>query len=82
MKRRPFARAHEILAYCGIAGGTANELARKWLMAISGAGDCRALATEPQLLALDEPAAGNERTETATLSRLLERIRRDGVTQF
>jgi branched-chain amino acid transport system ATP-binding protein len=42
----------------------------------------RALATEPKLLALDEPAAGMNATETATLKRLLERLRADGVTLF
>ena len=40
----------------------------------------RALATEPKLLALDEPAAGMNATETATLRKLLERIRADGTT--
>ena len=40
----------------------------------------RALATEPKLLALDEPAAGMNATENATLRKLLERIRRDGTT--
>ena len=40
----------------------------------------RALATDPQLLALDEPAAGMNATETAALKALLERIREDGIT--
>lgn len=40
----------------------------------------RALATSPRLLALDEPAAGMNATETAHLRVLLERIRADGVT--
>jgi len=40
----------------------------------------RALATEPKLLALDEPAAGMNATETASLKRLLDEIRRDGTT--
>ena len=40
----------------------------------------RALATDPQLIALDEPAAGMNATETATLRALLETIRRDGTT--
>jgi branched-chain amino acid transport system ATP-binding protein len=40
----------------------------------------RALATDPKLLALDEPAAGMNATETAELRILLERIRADGVT--
>jgi branched-chain amino acid transport system ATP-binding protein len=40
----------------------------------------RALATEPKLLALDEPAAGMNATETEALKKLLEKIRADGVT--
>ena len=40
----------------------------------------RALATEPRLLALDEPAAGMNATETQSLRRLLESIRAGGVT--
>lgn len=73
-------RAHELLDYCGIARH-ANELARSLAY-----GDqrrleiARALATEPKLLALDEPAAGMNATETAALKQLLERIRGDGIT--
>jgi branched-chain amino acid transport system ATP-binding protein len=40
----------------------------------------RALATEPRLLALDEPAAGMNATEKAALLELLARIRARGVT--
>ncbi|MFF7058123.1 ATP-binding cassette domain-containing protein [Achromobacter spanius] len=40
----------------------------------------RALATEPQLLLLDEPAAGLNPQETAELGRLLVRIGKCGVT--
>jgi branched-chain amino acid transport system ATP-binding protein len=74
------ARAHELLDYCGIATH-ANELAR----ALSY-GDqrrleiARALATEPLLLALDEPAAGMNATEREGLKALIERIRSDGTT--
>jgi branched-chain amino acid transport system ATP-binding protein len=39
----------------------------------------RALATEPAILALDEPAAGMNPTETESLKRLLEDIRARGV---
>ena len=73
-------RAHELLDYCGIARH-ANELARNLAY-----GDqrrleiARALATDPRLLALDEPAAGMNATETAALKLLLERIRNDGLT--
>ncbi|HKU70483.1 MAG TPA: ABC transporter ATP-binding protein [Burkholderiales bacterium] len=73
-------RSHELLEYCGIAA-RANDLARQLPY-----GDqrrleiARALATEPRLLALDEPAAGMNATETAGLKRLLDQIRSDGTT--
>jgi branched-chain amino acid transport system ATP-binding protein len=40
----------------------------------------RALATEPKLLALDEPAAGMNPAERLALARLMGRIRADGTT--
>jgi branched-chain amino acid transport system ATP-binding protein len=40
----------------------------------------RALATDPLLLALDEPAAGMNASETVALRGLLERIRADGIS--
>jgi branched-chain amino acid transport system ATP-binding protein len=73
-------RALELLDYVGIAG-RANDA--------SGSlpyGDqrrleiARALATDPVLLALDEPAAGMNASETVALRKLLERIRADGTT--
>jgi branched-chain amino acid transport system ATP-binding protein len=73
-------RAQELLQYVGVAR-RANDLAKHLPY-----GDqrrleiARALATEPRLLALDEPAAGMNATETASLRTLLESIRRDGTT--
>jgi branched-chain amino acid transport system ATP-binding protein len=73
-------RAYELLEYVGVHK-RANDLARHLSY-----GDqrrleiARALATEPKLLALDEPAAGMNATETAALRGLLEDIRRDGTT--
>jgi branched-chain amino acid transport system ATP-binding protein len=73
-------RAYELLTYVGVQR-RANDLAKHLPY-----GDqrrleiARALATEPKLLALDEPAAGMNATETATLRALLEDIRRDGTT--
>ena len=73
-------RAYELLEYVGVHR-RANDLAMHLAY-----GDqrrleiARALATEPKLLALDEPAAGMNATETATLRQLLENIRRDGTT--
>ncbi len=40
----------------------------------------RALATEPKVLALDEPAAGMNPSEKVELRALLEKIRSDGCT--
>jgi branched-chain amino acid transport system ATP-binding protein len=73
-------RARELLDYVGIAR-QANALSKNLSY-----GDqrrleiARALATEPRLLALDEPAAGMNATERNELRRLLEKIRGDGVT--
>jgi branched-chain amino acid transport system ATP-binding protein len=73
-------RAYELLEYVGVAK-RANDLAKHLAY-----GDqrrleiARALATEPKLLALDEPAAGMNATETESLKRLLQGIRHDGTT--
>jgi branched-chain amino acid transport system ATP-binding protein len=73
-------RALELLEYCGLsahAGVLARDLPYGDQRRLEIA---RALATEPKLLALDEPAAGMNATETAGLRGLLERIVADGVT--
>jgi branched-chain amino acid transport system ATP-binding protein len=74
------ARAQELLEYVGI------DAHRDTLAKHLPYGDqrrleiARALATQPKLLALDEPAAGMNATETGGLRQLLERIRADGIT--
>ena len=73
-------RARELLDYVGI-GAYADFKARTLSY-----GDqrrleiARALATEPQLIALDEPAAGMNATEKLVLRELIDRIRNDGRT--
>ncbi len=74
------ARARELLEYVGV-GPRAHDLAKHLSY-----GDqrrleiARALATDPKLLALDEPAAGMNETETARLRALIEKLRADGIT--
>ena len=74
------ARALELLSYVGIRA-RANDAAGSLPY-----GDqrrleiARALATDPKLLALDEPAAGMNATERVALSKLIATIRAGGVT--
>ncbi len=74
------ARSRELLEYVGI-GKFADYKARTLSY-----GDqrrleiARALATDPKLIALDEPAAGMNATEKVVLRELIDRIRNDGRT--
>lgn len=73
-------RAQELLDYVGI--GRFTDYKARTL----SYGDqrrleiARALATDPQLIALDEPAAGMNSTEKVVLRELIDRIRKDGST--
>jgi branched-chain amino acid transport system ATP-binding protein len=72
--------AMEILAFIGLvhkAGQKADSLPlgeRKQLEI------GRALATNPRLICLDEPAAGLNETETDAAAQLIQRIKQQGVT--
>jgi branched-chain amino acid transport system ATP-binding protein len=74
------ARAHELLKFVEI-DGRANDVAKHLSY-----GDqrrleiARALATDPKLLALDEPAAGMNATEKLALRKLIDAIREQGIT--
>ena len=73
-------RARELLAYVGI------ERFADYKSRTLSYGDqrrleiARALATDPKLIALDEPAAGMNATEKVVLRELIDRIRKDGRT--
>ena len=74
--------SQNLLAYVGLSGQewkSANTLSygnqRKLEIA-------RALAARPSLIALDEPAAGMNPSETSQLKLLIEKIHGDGVTIF
>src|SRR5437879_12391252 len=79
-ERRIEARASELLDYFCIRG-RANDPAGSLPY-----GDqrrleiARALATEPKLLALDEPAAGMNAAESFALRKLIQAVRDHGVT--
>ena len=73
-------RGLELLDYVGIrskANDPAGSLAYGDQRRLEIA---RALAMEPKLLALDEPAAGMNPAERIALGKLIRRIRDDGVT--
>jgi branched-chain amino acid transport system ATP-binding protein len=79
-RREALATAREKLAFVGI-GRFENELSKNLAY-----GDqrrleiARALATNPQLLFLDEPAAGMNPSEKGALNALIQKIRESGVT--
>ena len=73
-------RAQELLEYVGIARYAeykAHTLSYGDQRRLEIA---RALATDPKLIALDEPAAGMNATEKVVLRELIDQIRKDGRT--
>jgi len=79
-ERRMRREAHAILRFCGMdryADDIANSLPYGLQRRLEIA---RAVATRPQLLLLDEPAAGLNPAETHQLTELIVRLREKGLT--
>lgn len=74
--------AEKCLRFMGL-DGFANELAKNLPYGLQRRLEiARALATEPRLLILDEPAAGLNEQETSELMATIQQIRRSGITVF
>jgi branched-chain amino acid transport system ATP-binding protein len=74
------AKAMEYLDLLGVADYADTEVSNLSFGKQRGVEFARALATEPSLLLLDEPAAGLNIYETAEIGRLITRIRERGIT--
>ena len=73
-------KSMELIEYVGLSGH-AEELAKNLPYGSQRRLEiARALATEPTVLFLDEPAAGMNPQETAALMGLIRRIRDEGMT--
>ena len=75
-------RAHELLDFCGLSQYAETYAANLPYGAQRRLEIARALASDPKLLLLDEPAAGMNPNEKAELVTLIRRIRETGVTVF
>ncbi len=79
-ERHMAVRGQELLAFVGVEGYQ-TELAKSIPLGVQKRLEiARALATEPRLLLLDEPAAGMNPQETVDLMSLIEKIRAGGRT--
>ena len=75
-------RAYEILRFCGLERDAHTFAANLAYGAQRRLEIARALASDPKLLLLDEPAAGMNPIEKEELVGLIRRIRESGVTIF
>jgi len=75
-------RAQEVLTFVGL-GGREEQLAKSLTTPDRKRLElARALATEPQLLLLDEVMAGLTPTESAAVVELIRKVRDSGITVF
>src|SRR5579872_7404544 len=81
-EERVRSRAHELLEFCGLREHAHSFAANLAYGAQRRLEIARALASDPRLLLLDEPAAGMNPREKSELMGLIRRIRDSGVTIF
>src|SRR5207249_6043935 len=81
-EERARAKARELLEFVGLTGAE-DHLARELPYGMQRRLEiARALGSDPELLLLDEPAAGANVVERTGLMDLIRRIRERGVTIF
>ena len=74
------ARAEELLAFVGLEGRENYRMSKLTYAQQRYLEIARALASDPKLLLLDEPAAGMNATEIAKLIALIRRMSEQGIT--
>jgi branched-chain amino acid transport system ATP-binding protein len=79
-ERQGRADALDLLRFAGLAGQADAEAGGLAYGALKRLEIARALAAQPKLLLLDEPAAGCNETETRALEALLRKIAAGGIT--
>lgn len=73
-------KAAELMTFVGIGGYVKTDANSMPYGALKRLEIARALAAEPRILLLDEPAAGLNNTETAEIDELIQKIAETGVT--
>ena len=73
-------RAAELMSFVGLSGHLKSQAAQMPYGGLKRLEIARALAANPRILLLDEPAAGLNHTETDQMSELIARVAAQGVT--
>jgi branched-chain amino acid transport system ATP-binding protein len=81
-EQRSRERAMELLAFVGLADRAGHAIEELTLGQLRLVDIARALAAEPSLLMLDEPAAGLNDAETRNLGEMLALLKKRGVTML
>ncbi len=74
------AEAADLMAFVGVGKYVATHASQMPYGALKRLEIARAMAAKPQMLLLDEPAAGLNHTETAEIGALIRKVADSGVT--